>query len=144
MKYSVEAFPVNQQGSQSVSSANVFPAALCYMNSNDHAILLQLATSVQGYITTTQANELKVVGFSAFIGCQSAKVCRWHPIVCAVDAADQYVDVIIFYCFCNGFFLHLSIASMTCFTEVSFRRKNCSVKMNIWVVLVVVNTTHKK
>lgn len=75
MKYSVETFPVNQQGSQSVSSANVFPAALCYLNSNDHAILLQLATSVQGS-TTTQANELKVVGRSAFIGCQSAKVCR--------------------------------------------------------------------
>lgn len=76
MKYSVETFPVNQQGSQSVSAANVFPAALCYMNSNDHAILLQLATSVQGNNTTTQANELKVVGFSAFMGCQSAKVCR--------------------------------------------------------------------
>lgn len=68
MKYSVETFPVNQQGGQSVSSANVFPAALCYMNSNDRAILLQLATSVRGNITTTQANELKVAGFSAFIG----------------------------------------------------------------------------
>lgn len=132
---------VNQQGSQSVSPANVFPAAFCYMNSNDHAVLWKLATSVQANVTTTQANELKLVGFSAFIGCQSAKVCRWHPVVrCCRSRSICGCDH--FYCTWNGFFLCLSGASMTCFTRYN-SGANRSVKMNTWVVSVDVNTTHK-